>query len=170
MMQAIHAEEIPSDVEASVEKELLSRIEINKAELDPAASQVFRAPIYVVKPELGYIAVVDGDTLNLNKPSSNSRLNGYLKLIRDDFLLDSEEKANILANAMHVTFPYKIDKIVKPVKVKHGWIVFRGKFFKNYSGLVFTTDDKGKITLVEFVLKINPKDYSYKPVPEEYAQ
>jgi hypothetical protein len=155
--------EIPADVKAAVEKKLLSKIEIKKVEIDPAASEVFRAPIYKVRPELGYIAVVDGEVLNLNKPSSNFRLPGYLKLIREDFMLDSEEKANTLASALQLTFPYKLKKIVKPVKVKHGWIIFRGKFFKNYSGLVFTTNEQGKITLVEYVLKINPKDYSYEP-------
>jgi len=155
-----------AEIKAAVEKKLLSKIEINKPESDPAASEVFRAPIYKVRPELGYIAVVDGEVLNLNKPSSSYRLPGYQKLIRDDFVLDSEEKANTLASALQLTFPYKLNKIVKPVKVKHGWIVFRGKFFKDYSGLVFTTDEKGKITLVEYVLKINPKDYSYKPPTE----
>ena len=63
-------------------------------------------------------------------------------------------------------FPYKLDKIVKPVKVEHGWIIFRGEFFGDYVGLVFTTDKKGKITLVDYILRINPEDYSYKASQE----
>ena len=155
-------EEIPADIMAAVEKELLSKIKMKKSEMDDEALQVFSAPIYNVKPSLGYISVVDGEVLDLNNTGSEAILTGYLKLIRDDFVLDSEEKASLLANAFHRSFPYKFKKIVKPVKVTHGWVVPLGKFFKKYSGLVFTTDDKGKITLVEFVLSINPKDYSYE--------
>ncbi|MCF6299785.1 MAG: hypothetical protein L3J52_01470 [Proteobacteria bacterium] len=58
--------EIPADVNAAVEKKLLSKIKINKAEIDPAAAQVFRASIYEVKPLLGYISIVDGEVLDLN--------------------------------------------------------------------------------------------------------
>ena len=155
-------EEIPAALKAAVEKKLLSKLEIKKSEMDDEALQVFSAPIYNVKPSLGYISVVDGEVLDLNNTGSEAILTGYLKLIRDDFVLDSEEKASLLANAFHRSFPYKFKKIVKPVKVTHGWVVPLGKFFKKYSGLVFTTDDKGKITLVEFVLSINPKDYSYE--------
>ena len=162
MVLPIHAEEIPADIHVAVEKELLSKIEIKKSEMDDEALQVFRAQIYRVRPKLGYIAVVDGEVLDLNKSGTESTLPGYLKLIKDDFVLDSEEKASQLANAFHKAFPYKFKKIVKPVKVNHGWVVPLGKFFKKYSGLVFTTDEEGKITLVEFVLSIDPKDYSYK--------
>ncbi len=159
-------EEIPADIKTAVEKELLSKIEIKRPEMSDAASQVFRSPTYKVKPILGYIAIVAGEVLDLNNPHTNTRLPDYLKLIRDDFVLDSEDKAIVLANAFQPVFPYKIDKMIRPVKVKHGWIVFRGNFFKKYSGLVFTTNEKGKITLVDYVLKIDPKDYSYKPSPE----
>lgn len=157
-------ERIPADIVAAVEKELLSRIKIEKTEMEDEALQVFRAPIYNVKPKLGYIAVVDGDVLDLNYKGTNAILTDYLTLIKDDFVLDSEEKASLLGNAFHKTYPYKFKKIVKPVKIKTGWIVPLGKFFKNYSGLVFTTDENGKITLVEFSLSINPEDYSYRPV------
>ncbi len=159
------AAEVPADVNAAVEKKILSKIKINKAEIDPAAAQIFRAPIYEVKPLLGYISIVDGDVLNLNYPGTSAILSGYLKLIRDDFVLDSAEKANLLGNAFQHVFPYKRSdggEFKQAVKLDKGWLLIRGEFFKNHSGLVFTTDDKGKITLVEFVLKINPEDYSYK--------
>ncbi len=155
-------EEIPADVKAAVEKKLISKIEIKKIEMEAGELQVFSASIFKVRPKLGYIALVDGEILDLNNKGSESTLPGYLKLIKDDFVLDSEEKASQLANAFHKAFPYKFKKIVKPVKVSHGWVVPLGKFFKKYSGLVFTTNEKGKITLVEFVLSINPEDYSYK--------
>ena len=154
--------EIPADVKAAVEKELLSKIEIEKIEMEAEALKVFSASIFKIRPKLGYIALVDGEILDLNNSGSESTLPGYLKLIKDDFVLDSDEKASQLANAFHMAFPYKFNKIVKPVKVNHGWVVPLGKFFKKYSGLVFTTDEKGKITLVEFVLSINPNDYSYE--------
>ena len=157
--------EIPTDVTAAVEKELLSRIEIDKPEVDPAAAQVFRAPIYKVKPLLEYISVVDGEILNLNYQGTSSVLSGYLKLIRQDFVLDSEEKAKLLGKAFQHEFPYKRSdggKFIQPVKLDKGWLLIRNEFFKNHSGLVFTTDEKGKITLVEYILKINPEDYSYE--------
>jgi len=155
--------EIPTDIKAAAEKMLLSKIEIKKHEMDDEASKVFSAQIYTVRPVIGNIALVDGEVLDLNNPGSESTLPGFLKLIKNDFVLDSEEKVSQLANAFHqASFPYKFKKIVKLVKVNHGWIVPLGKFFKKYSGLVFTTDKKEKITLVEFVLSINPKDYSYE--------
>ena len=155
-------EEIPADVKAAVEKELSSRIKITKSETNESASLVFRAPIYKVNQFLGYIAVVDGEVLELSKPNTNEKLPGYLKLIRDNFVLDSQEQAEILESAIQPIIPYKLPKIVKPVKIDHGWIIFRDDFFKNYSGLVFTTDEKGKITFVEYIMKINPKDFSYE--------
>jgi len=157
------AAEIPADVNTAVEKKLLSKIEINKAEIDPAAAQVFRSPIYEVKPLLGYISIVDGEVLDLNYHGTSAILSGYLKLIRDDFVLDSEEKANLLGNAFQHGFPYKRgEEFRQPVMLDKGWLLIRNEFFKNHSGLVFTTDEKGKITLVEYVLKINPEDYSYE--------
>ena len=155
-------EEVPLEVKQAVEKELSSRIKITKSKTNESASLVFRAPIYKVNQFLGYIAVVDGEVLELSKPNTNEKLPGYLKLIRDDFVLDSQEKAEILESAIQPIIPYKLKKIVKPAKIDHGWIIFRDDFFKNYSGLVFSTDEKGKITFVEYIMKINPKDFSYK--------
>ena len=155
-------EEIPEDIKAAVEKHLLSKIEITKAKTNESSSLVFRAPIYSVKPLLGYVAFVDGELLDLIRPTTNMKLPGYLKLIRDDFVLDSVGQANILANAIEPTISYRLKKIVKPVKIDTGWIIFRNDFFKNYSGLVFTTNEKGKITFVEYIMKINPEDFSYK--------
>jgi len=155
-------DEIPEDFKLAVEKELLSKIKIIKTETNESSSLVFRAPIYKVKPLLGNVAFVDGKVLELKRPTTNMKLPGYLKLIRDDFVLDSLEQANTLANAIEPTISYKLKKIVKPVKIDTGWIIFRNDFFKNYSGLVFTTDEKGKITFVEYIMKINPKDFSYK--------
>lgn len=159
-------EKIPDDVREAVEKKVLSSIEITKLELDESALQVFNAPMYRVSPDLGYVALVDGEVLDLNRKSSPARLPDYLKLIKDDFVLDSEEKARLLGNAFHKTYEYKFKKVVNPAKITHGWIVPLGEFFKKYSGLVFTTDEKGKVTLVEFSLSINPKDFSYDPIEE----
>lgn len=156
------AEEAAAKAAVVIAQNLLSKIEIIKAETNESTSLIFRAPIYKVKPVLGYVSILDGEVQDLNKPSSSVKLPGYLKLIRDDFVLDSEKKAEILASAIEPLIPYKLKKIVKPVKVDHGWIIFRGKFFKNYSGIIFTTNEQGKVTLVEYVLKIDPKDYSYK--------
>lgn len=159
--------EIPKNIKAAVEKEIVSKIEIKKVEIDLIATQVFRSPIYNVKPILGYIAVVDGEVLDLSYHGSSAILAGYLKLIRDDFVLDSEEKAKLLGSAFQPAFPFKRGKEFEvPIKLDKGWLLIRNKFFKNHSGLVFTTDEKGKITLVEYVLKINPKNYSYKPPTE----
>ena len=155
-------EEIPVEIKTAAEKHLLSKLEITRVETNESSSLVFRSPIYEVKPLLGYVAFVDGELLDLLRPSTNMKLPGYLKLIRDDFVLDSEEQANILANAIEPTISYRLKKIVKPVKIDTGWIIFRNDFFKNYSGLVFTTDENGKITFVEYIMKINPKDFSYK--------
>jgi len=159
------AAQIPADVIAAVAKKLLSKIEINRTEIDATAAQIFRSPIYRVKPLLKYTSIVDGDLLDLNYHGSSAILAGYLKLIRDDFVLDSAEKANLLAKAFQNIFPYDRSdggKFIQPVKLDKGWLLIRGEFFKNHSGLVFTTDEKGKITLVEYILKINPEDYSYE--------
>lgn len=165
--QEIVVVEIPADVTDAVEKELLSKIEIIKAEVDPATAQVFRAAIYRVEPLLEYISVVDGEILDLNYQGSSSVLSGYLKLIRQDFVLDSEEKAILLGKAFQHEFPFKrSEEFKQPVKLDKGWLLIRNEFFKNHSGLVFTTDEKGKITLVEYILKINPEDFSYKAPTE----
>ena len=158
---------IPTDVTPAVEKEILSRIEINKAKVDPVAAQVFRAAIYRVEPLLEYVSIVDGEILDLNYQGTSSVLSGYLKLIRQDFVLDSEEKAILLGKAFQHEFPFKSSQEFKqPVKLDKGWLLIRNEFFKNHSGLVFTTDEKGKITLIEYILKINPEDYSYEAPTE----
>jgi len=157
-------EEIPVEITAAVEKNLISRIEINKPEIDPIASEIFRQPIYYAKPLLKYFTVVEGEVIDLSYRGSNAILAGYLKLLRDDFVLDSVEKASLLGKAFQPAFPFKRSKEFEaPVKLKNGWLLIRDEFFKNHSGLVFTTDENGKITLIEYVLKINPKDFSYKP-------
>lgn len=155
--------EIPAEVKAAVEMKLLSKIAMTKIEIDPEAAQVFSAPIYKVEPVLNHIAVIDGKVLDLNYHGSAAILSGYQKLINDDFVLDSVEKAKLLGVAFQHEFPYKLgEEFKQPVKLDKGWLLIRNKFFKNHSGLVFTTDEKGAITLVEYVLKINPEDYSYQ--------
>ena len=158
-----NAQEVPAQVRSAVEKQLLSQLEIKPVEMGEVAEKVFREPIYKVKPILKYISVVDGKVLNLRKPNTSVILKGYQALIRDDFLLDSKEKADVLEKAFETVFPYGLKKQVRPVKVDHGWIIFRDDFFKSYVGLIFTTDKKGKITKVEYVLKINPETYAYSP-------
>lgn len=161
-VKALTPAPIPANVKAAVDKKLLSKIEINPAEVGPAVKQVFRAPIFIVEPVLRHIAVVDGEVLDLNYHGSAAILTGYLKLIRDDFVLDSVAQAQLLGQAFEYEFPFKHDEAFKQaVKFDKGWILFRGQFFDNHTGLVFTTDENGKITLVEYVLKINPEDYSY---------
>lgn len=126
--------EIPADVKAAVEKRLISKIE--KAEIDPTATQVFRASIYKVKPILNYFAVIDGEAVDLSHYGTSAILAGYLKLIRDDFVVDSEEKAKLLGAAFQHEYPYKRKEEFKaPVKLDNGWLLIRDEFFKNHSGL-----------------------------------
>jgi|GEM_PF-5324886 len=88
--------EIPKDIKAVIEKKLISKMEINRPEINAAASQVFRASIYQAKPLLNYIAVVDGELFDLNYHGTSAVLSGYLKLIRDDFVLDSMKRGESL--------------------------------------------------------------------------
>ena len=77
-----------------------------------------------------------------------------LSLVRDDFLLDSRQKTDVLEKAFETIFLYGLKKQIRLVKVNHGWIIFRDDFFKHYIGLIFTTDKKGEI---------NPETYIYDP-------
>ena len=93
---------------------------------------------------------VEGDHTGIKMP----KLQG---IIRDNFKIDSLSNAKIFEEVLDILYPPSSisidDKSVKNIKHENNkWIFTRGRFFRDFTGFVVLTDDKGNIQEIQYSL------------------
>ena len=99
--------------------------------------------VYELKNKLNY----------LQMPTGDQTIPQCLKIINKKFrLTENSNSALVLEKALNIIEPVstKGNKMKKIKCEDNKWTFIRSKFFNNYSGYVFYTDDEGKVTKVEY--------------------
>jgi hypothetical protein len=155
----------PADKEF-FEKNLNKIVKVTPKLLDqPAVSKVIAAKVYQTEVQVGEVGMTmllarSGDRLiNISTPSTDMELPDLKALLDPKFSLTNDASAKTLEAAIDVLYPIMGfgDQAKKAKAIRHKgneWILVRGKFFKDDSGFVFTTDAKGTITKVKYSLKL----------------
>ena len=160
-----------TSINERITKDVLDQVSVK---IEPISSKVMRTVfkpkfyniiICINTPGSPYIEFNYGLVYEMNNiltylqmPTGDQELSQYLEIINDNFLLKSSTSASVvmLEKALELIEPVstKGNKLHRIKHSKNKWTFIRSKFFDNYSGYIFHTDDKGKIIKVEYSMDI----------------
>jgi hypothetical protein len=163
------AQTLSPDEKAFFDKHVSDFITITPKRLsDAAITKTFSTPIYEVT-----VTTKDGDggtgtekfvvgrigekLVPLSRPGTDGDYPAIQKMINSDFKLLTDDDATALQTALNVVYPLITNDEKKVVAFRHSghdWTFVRGTFFDKQMGFVITTDDKGTVTGVKYVLKL----------------
>ena len=161
--------QVPADEQAFLDKHMSEVVAITPKRLnDPAVVKTFSAPVYELNIVMNMgdggsssqkqiAAKVDDKLVPVSRPGSDGDCPQIAKMINPAFTLKTDDDAKTLQTALDVLFPPVTDDDKKAVAFSHSgsnWMFYRGTFFANKLGFVFTTDGSGKVTAVKFALKL----------------
>jgi hypothetical protein len=163
------ADELPPEEQTFFDKNISNVVHIQPARISsPALLKVFAAPFYAVKVEIRgsngtsvtndlVVARVDEKLTSVDRPSSDSPLPSFPKMLVADYKLKTDADAKAMQDAMDVIYPIfgDDDKKVEGFKrVGDLWVFMRGAFFADKMGFVFETDADGVIKSAKYMLKL----------------
>jgi hypothetical protein len=160
---------LPADEQAFLDKHMNEVVAITPKRLnDAAVAKAFSAPVYELNIVMNMgdggsssqkqvAAKVDDKLIPVSRPGSDGDCPQIAKMVNPAFVLKTDDDAKTLQAAIDEVFPTVTDDDKKAVAFSHKgntWMFYRGTFFQNKLGFVFTTDASGKVTAVAFSLKL----------------
>ncbi|HEX5314725.1 MAG TPA: hypothetical protein VFX38_07485 [Gammaproteobacteria bacterium] len=133
---------------------------------NPALAKMFTGRFYNVELNIAgagekiVVAREGNDLIAVTTPSTTADMPGFPKLLKPDFRLKSDEDAHVLQDALDVLYPIDDSfggEDAQAKTIRHAgnvWTFVRGKFFEHFKGFVFTTDESGAVTKVQYSLDI----------------
>jgi hypothetical protein len=135
---------------------------------DPAVIKCIATPIYQVTIQINLgdggssseqmvVMKQDDKLTTISRPGTDGDYPAIAKMISPKFALKTDDDAKQLQSALDVIYPLNAGDEKSSEAFKHNgneWTFVRGKFFDKLMGFVITTDDKGTVTGVKYVLKL----------------
>lgn len=127
-----------------------------------ALEEVFVPKFYKITVELpdlsptAVFARIGDDIFPLVQPTTDQDMPDLLKYFKSSFQLNSDDDAKSLQQALMLLYLCAKDN-PSVMTIRHtgnDWTFIYDKFFENYSGFIFTTDDKGTIIAAKYSLQI----------------
>lgn len=164
----LFAEPLSEGEKEAVKAAVMRRLEVTPKRMEnEALSKVFGATFYTTELRLDLgggratmmdivLARVGEEFQHLPSPSTTQPVPELLALLHPAFRLKSKDDALVFEKALDELYPMStFEQKHKAIHQKErAWTFVRGKFFKDKSGLVVTTDESGKITEIRNVLKL----------------
>jgi hypothetical protein len=163
------AQSLPAEEQAFIDKHVTEIFSVSAKRLsDPAVTKAFSVPIYLLTLTINagdggtgtqeqIAARIDDKLVPVARPGTDGDCPAIQKMLNPDFTLSADANAKLLQTALDTLYPPMMSSDKKAVAFRHtgrDWIFVRGIFFDKPMGFVFTTDDKGKITAVKYLLKL----------------
>lgn len=166
---SVHAQALTADEKAFFDKHLAEVVTVTPKRLaDAAVIKVFATPIYEIavtvkdgdggtSDQKQLAARVDDKLVGVTRPGSDGDCPAIQKMFNPSFALLTDDDAKTLQTALDLLYPTYSDDDKKAVSFHHTgteWTFVRGNFFDKKMGFVLTTDAKGKVTGVKYILKL----------------
>jgi hypothetical protein len=163
------ADGLSAEDQAFFDKHSSDVVQLDAKRLDlPAFVKVFSTPFYTVRVTIKQsdgdmnndivVARVDDKLVCVGRPSSDVDLPEFVKMIKSDFKLKTDDDAKTMQTALDAAYPIiGSDDDKKAEAFKHvgdQWIFIRGNFFQDKMGYVFDVDADGTIKSTKFKLKL----------------
>lgn len=162
------AGEVSAADKAFLEKHVTEIVQTSFTALDePAILKVFSTKFFrvkiIIKEQNGeqtqevMVARVGEKLGNVSSPGTDGELPELLKMLNPAFVLKEDADAKAVQAALDSLYPPFMEDEKKVIAFSHAgnaWTFVRGTFFESKKGFVMTTDAAGKITKVEYQLKL----------------
>ena len=112
-----------------------------------------------IKTETLRLMKDDGGLVQLIRPGSTKKCEELVRLFNREITINNAEEARVVERALDTVFPIgTFDKKHKKLyREGKKWIFIRGDIFMNLQGFVFTIDDQGHITSIDYSTGFTPK-------------
>lgn len=157
--------------ETLIRKHILGQLSISSDRIDkPAVTDLLTAPVYEVSVKkrgggtsYQYMAVQDGNVFRVPRSDAPESKEALLKLLPDDFKVDSLEAAKRLVaagRALHNSF-FEPDMELDEMRVieRDGEYLFiDGERFDKLTGYRIATGSDGEVTAFEYSMELSEED------------